>query len=439
MHITAFSVALALAAVAPTAHAQAVAVGDTLVFERVGDEPLDANDLAFDETGALWAVQTDVWRLDAHTNSWEEVGIVSAASHILPLGPDTLLVGGGGTVGSVRRSVDGGEEWTRVADFGLDLFEAPASGTLLAGTATATGVGYSPDRGATWALAAFTGNDPGDAEAFAALPPGHPHAGRLLAGGLNGVMYSDDDGRTWAPSSLWQDFFYLVMSVAVGPNGRAWATEIANLEPGTRLRVSGDGGETWAVAHTFTETGGTGSHVVAVPGGPDPEAGVLVVVEYDGDVWVSEDGAQSWRRAGHVPFEGEGHLEDAALSADGRLYVAGGQSGPEDEWVFRTTTPVVTASAPGAPPEEPGVGLEVRPNPFQDEATVALTLRAPSRVQVAVYDVLGREVAALADGAYAAGRYSFELESAALSAGVYVVRAEAGGTVVSRVVTLIGR
>ncbi len=73
------------------------------------------------------------------------------------------------------------------------------------------------------------------------------------------------------------------------------------------------------------------------------------------------------------------------------------------------------------------LAVSVYPNPFAQSATVALTLGDETRVRVAVYDVLGREVAVLADGALAAGRHDLRLDGRGLPAGVYLVRAEAGG------------
>ena len=75
---------------APVAHAQAV--GAAFTFEEVGDRPLDAEDIAFDEAGTLWAISSDVWRLPEGATDWEEVATVSATSNILPLRPDTLLI-----------------------------------------------------------------------------------------------------------------------------------------------------------------------------------------------------------------------------------------------------------------------------------------------------------------------------------------------------------
>jgi hypothetical protein len=86
---------------------------------------------------------------------------------------------------------------------------------------------------------------------------------------------------------------------------------------------------------------------------------------------------------------------------------------------------------------EAGVLLAVSPNPARGAAEIRLDLSAAGAVSVEVYDVLGRHVAVLAEGPRDAGRHALVFDGSALPAGVYVVRAEAGGTVASRTVMLV--
>ena len=85
----------------------------------------------------------------------------------------------------------------------------------------------------------------------------------------------------------------------------------------------------------------------------------------------------------------------------------------------------------GAPEPPPSFGLSRPfPNPFRDEAR--LTLHVPEGagpVRLAAFDVLGREVSVLADDTLPPGEHRFSLDGAALPAGLYVVRLEAGGEV----------
>ena len=73
------------------------------------------------------------------------------------------------------------------------------------------------------------------------------------------------------------------------------------------------------------------------------------------------------------------------------------------------------------------------PNPFRGATTLGYDMDRAGTVALSVYDVLGREVAVLNEGARAPGPHTATLDAAALPAGVYVVRmAVDGETVASR-------
>ena len=77
------------------------------------------------------------------------------------------------------------------------------------------------------------------------------------------------------------------------------------------------------------------------------------------------------------------------------------------------------------------------PNPFNPSTTIQYAVPAQSNVRLAVYDMLGREVAVLVNGTKAAGNYEFTFDASALSSGMYIYRLEAAGTVMTRKMTLI--
>ena len=63
------------------------------------------------------------------------------------------------------------------------------------------------------------------------------------------------------------------------------------------------------------------------------------------------------------------------------------------------------------------------PNPFGARpATLAFDVPRAADVRLVVYDLLGREVARLADGEHEAGRHTVALRPEGLASGVYVVR-----------------
>ena len=66
------------------------------------------------------------------------------------------------------------------------------------------------------------------------------------------------------------------------------------------------------------------------------------------------------------------------------------------------------------------------PNPFNPTTRIAYVVRDAGYVSLAVYDLLGREVATLVDGMKAAGRYGAEWNATALPSGMYIYRMKAG-------------
>jgi hypothetical protein len=66
------------------------------------------------------------------------------------------------------------------------------------------------------------------------------------------------------------------------------------------------------------------------------------------------------------------------------------------------------------------------PNPFNPTTVIGAQWPVDSRVKLAVYDVLGREVAVLADGRYAAGRYEFTFDATKYASGLYFYHLTAG-------------
>ena len=69
------------------------------------------------------------------------------------------------------------------------------------------------------------------------------------------------------------------------------------------------------------------------------------------------------------------------------------------------------------------------PNPFNPTTEIRFTLMKPNHVTLVVYDMLGREVARLADEQMAAAYHAVTWNASGKASGVYIYRLEAGNTV----------
>ena len=98
----------------------------------------------------------------------------------------------------------------------------------------------------------------------------------------------------------------------------------------------------------------------------------------------------------------------------------------------------------GVVPNEPGVEGPATlalhapaPNPTHGPVRLAFDLPEASDVRLSVYDVLGREVAALVDGPMAVGVHALTLDPSRLPPGVYVVHIRARHAMGSRRLTVV--
>ncbi len=80
---------------------------------------------------------------------------------------------------------------------------------------------------------------------------------------------------------------------------------------------------------------------------------------------------------------------------------------------------------------------EAYPNPFNPSTVIAYDLPKSADVDLAVYDLTGREVARLVNGRREAGYYRVVFDASRLPSGIYLYRLQAGSFVVSKQMTLL--
>lgn len=88
-------------------------------------------------------------------------------------------------------------------------------------------------------------------------------------------------------------------------------------------------------------------------------------------------------------------------------------------------------------PEALAVRVTNAPNPFRAETEIRYRLGAPGRVRLAVFDVLGREVARLVDERQGVGEHAATFRAAGVDAGVYLYRLTIDGQTQSGRMTLV--
>ena len=114
------------------------------------------------------------------------------------------------------------------------------------------------------------------------------------------------------------------------------------------------------------------------------------------------------------------------------------QGASVDAGAFEGTAPVAVAGEGDADERVPALTLSVAPNPSGGRATVHLFTAETQRVDVTVYDILGRLVATLHDGLVPArSPFTVAFDVTTLAPGSYAVRAaSASGVAMQRVVVL---
>lgn len=105
-------------------------------------------------------------------------------------------------------------------------------------------------------------------------------------------------------------------------------------------------------------------------------------------------------------------------------------------WLVNPTRGPSHTAAPAALRVE----LEVAPNPFNPTTQIRFNPPADTSGSIGVYDLRGELVREVHAGVFGAGKYTWDGRDAtgsAVSSGVYLVRAESGGSVWTQKVALV--
>jgi hypothetical protein len=127
---------------------------------------------------------------------------------------------------------------------------------------------------------------------------------------------------------------------------------------------------------------------------------------------------------GATGMAGDGEVEDYILAVDASMAGGGGGLPTSDE------------DGNGDLPSVFALGQNY-PNPFNPTTVIPYELATAGQVRLSVFDVTGRQVALLVNAEQSAGRRQVSFNAAGLPSGVYMVRLEAGGQIMTKKLTLL--
>ncbi len=238
-------------------------------------------------------------------------------------------------------------------------------------------------------------------------------------------------GRYDGPSTEFRVDYDYASSLAIDPSGNVFVAGNSADDFAT-VKYDAAGNEIWVQRYGSAETS-ENANAIAV----DDQGNAYVTgISYGDDVTLYDYATIAYDPSGTTRwverYNGPGNFYDTPHAIDvdafGGVYVSG-QSGGDGTGLDLATIKYsqTPAAAPGAGvPIGTRAALQLRsePNPFRPLTTIRFRIpmsegRSPVPVRLAVYDLQGKEIAVLVEGALPAGDYERELNGGKLASGVY--------------------
>jgi len=153
------------------------------------------------------------------------------------------------------------------------------------------------------------------------------------------------------------------------------------------------------------------------------------------EVWLDtlDDQTTSWQVGDRVDYT-QRYISNLQANQDYYWTVYATDSNTDGTWArdtfyFNTDQDVLPDEYIVERPVEYSI-TSIHPNPFNSTLTIVIGLPESSLLIVRIFNIIGEEVALLADGSFMGGYHKFGFEGDKLSSGIYFVRAEVPGKMI---------
>jgi photosystem II stability/assembly factor-like uncharacterized protein len=226
----------------------------------------------------------------------------------------------------------------------------------------------------------------------------------------SGIYRSHDGGNNWQVLGGGYDYF-----LAPADSLRCYAV-VGRYTNRRGLFSSTDGGQTWAAYDTVSRYCGLDFNHEDF--GIAVGSGVYAYTTDRGTTWIT------------CPLNGD--LYDVVVASNGEAWGAGHAGA-----IMHFIPPWLDAAKPRESNIPEQFSLSVYPNPFNPTTMLSFTLMHRSRVQLHVFDVLGREVRSQDLSWQEAGPHTIRFDGSALASGVYFASLHAGNLTTTQKILLL--
>jgi hypothetical protein len=233
---------------------------------------------------------------------------------------------------------------------------------------------------------------------------------------------------TFSPSPVTTGTMYVTVTKHnyIPYEGSATVQDVGDTTPPTVTVTVPNGAEVWEIGTAYDITW-TATDNIGV-------TSIAIMLSRDGGVTFPDTLAKGETNDGIYPW-----TVDAERTVAARIkviaYDAAGGAGPDiSDADFEIYDPASGVPASEQIPDR--LVIEgTAPNPSSEKTIVRFGLPTPGRIEMAVYDVSGREIARVADGQYPAGYHEVEWQSGSRT-GIYFVQIKLGAERVTRKIVI---